>query len=179
MNFNIEKDINYSNYDKNHLCNIYFPIDNMKKYTSIILVHGGAWQRGNKDLECFSNFAKELCLNDNVVIVPSHNLGPEFKYPTQLDDLFHCLSFVNNNIEKYFGISNKIHLIGHSSGGHIITMMALKYSEYYKKFNLPKENIIESIIPISGVFDIYSLYKKNSKMIKPAFGTDKNVKFKN
>jgi hypothetical protein len=54
-------------------------------------------------------------------------------------------------------------------------MLGLKYFENYEKFELPSENIIKNIISISGVFDLFSMYKKNAKMIIPAFGKNKNV----
>jgi acetyl esterase/lipase len=52
--------------------------------------------------------------------------APVAKYPQQLEDVFGALKWVYENIGRYGGSNRKIFLGGHSSGGHLAALAAMR-----------------------------------------------------
>ena len=129
----------------------------------IILIHGGAWFRGDKAVE--KQTAERLILDDFTVIVPNHRLAPIFIYPSAKEDILNVYNWVRKS--KYFLGDDKLFAIGQSTGGNLAIEMGL-----------------ETGIPIaswSGVIDIYNWYLEHEE-VKPIIDVDnetKDIKSKN
>ena len=116
------KDINYCGDDNEaHLLDIYVPegMNSESFDEAFLLIHGGAFVYGNKELDkCFGMHVAE---SSNIpVINVNYRLAPE---ATMVDMLSDCLAAVDYVNEKY-GV-NKLHTTGDSAGGYLAYMMSL------------------------------------------------------
>jgi len=95
----------------------------------VIFIHGGYWKEGNKDIYGFlgRNFAKK----DVVTVIPNYTLSPNGNYDTMAKEVAAAIEWTYKNIEKHNGNPNQIFLMGHSAGGHLITLVGTnpKYLE--------------------------------------------------
>ncbi|MEW5939835.1 MAG: alpha/beta hydrolase [Chloroflexota bacterium] len=87
----------------------------------MIFVHGGAWRRGNK-----SNVdAKPAGFNGQGFIFVSVNyrLIPEVDVTQEVWDVTRAIAWVHDNIAAYGGDPDKIFLLGHSAGAHLVSLI--------------------------------------------------------
>ena len=84
----------------------------------MIYVHGGGWRRGNK-----SNVdAKPAAFNQHgfAFISMDYRLIPEVDIAEQVGDVTAAIAWVKSNIARYGGDPNRIFLMGHSAGAHLV-----------------------------------------------------------
>jgi len=102
---------------------------NSKKKPVVIFIHGGYWNEGNKDMYGFlgRDFAKKGILT----VIPNYTLSPEGNYNTMAEEVAAAIKWTHENISKYNGNPDKIFLMGHSAGGHLIALVGTnpKYLE--------------------------------------------------
>lgn len=138
------KDIAYQNNEVSareaaNLLNVFTPRKATNgKLPVIIFVHGGYWEEGNKDIYGFlgRNFAK----HDMVTVIPNYRLSPNASYDGMAKDVVKALQWTQEHIADYGGDADQIYLMGHSAGGHLITLIATN-PDY-----LGKTSIIKGII---------------------------------
>ena len=116
-----------------------------KKAPTLIWIHGGYWQRGDKSIYSFlaSPFVE---IGANVIIV-GYDLCPNVSMTRISEELREAVSFIWNN-GKILGINrDKISVMGHSAGGHLTQMMmATDWPARDSAFPL---DIIKAGIPVS------------------------------
>jgi acetyl esterase/lipase len=118
----------------------------------LIMIHGGAWQTGQKELLGF--------IGPAVVDLPAifvsiqYRLAPAHKYPACLDDTLDAVAWVVRNIERYGGSAERLYLGGHSSGGHLSALVTLR-RDLVAQRGLPKD-VIKACFPVSGVYNMDS-----------------------
>lgn len=116
-----------------------------------IFVHGGAWRSGlAKDFayaaELFVNAGSHLVVLDFInVLEAGGNLMP------MADQVRRAVAWVYRNAKTFGGDANRIHISGHSSGGHLAGVILT--TDWRKDFNLPLD-IIKGGLCCSGLFDL-------------------------
>lgn len=96
----------------------------------VIWIHGGAWAIGDKrnDMPKKSSFFTNL---GYVFVSVNYRLSPfpedlnndsRIKHPAHIVDVADAIQWIQSNIEKYGGNSNKTVLIGHSAGAHLVAL---------------------------------------------------------
>jgi len=96
----------------------------------IILIHGGSWVGGDKsDLILFvdtikARFPRYAIFNLNYRLAAS----PNNLFPTQENDVNAAITFIYNNANTKYIISNKYVLIGVSAGAHLAMLQGFKYT---------------------------------------------------
>lgn len=108
---------------------IYKPADAAKKKLPIIiLIHGGGWALG--DLDCYENMARFFCVETkSIVISAGYRLAPEHKFPAGLNDCFSCLQWTHKHAAELGGDSQRITLMGDSSGGNLAAAVCLRAAQ--------------------------------------------------
>lgn len=141
-NLNCTLDVRYADGDNQKL-DLFLCGD--KKAPTLIWIHGGYWQRGDKSIYSFlaSPFVE---IGVNVIIV-GYDLCPNVSMTRISEELREAVSFIWNN-EKILGINrDKISVMGHSAGGHLTQMMmATDWPARDSAFPL---DIIKAGIPVS------------------------------
>lgn len=85
-----------------------------------IYVHGGAWTMGDKALPPHETL---LYTERGIILVSvNYRLGPDHKYPTNIEDIRAATEWVKANIHRYGGDPDAIVLTGHSAGAHLVAL---------------------------------------------------------
>ena len=104
------------------------PTDNYQKLPVIIYAHGGGWILGGKETHdmLIRTIANKV---GAAVIFPEYSLAPEFQYPTQLEEIYGVIKYVNEKPEEFNVDNTKIILAGDSAGANMATVLAIKSQE--------------------------------------------------
>ena len=115
-----------------------------------VLIHGGAFRNGHK--EWMGAHAPMITSLPAVLVSPNYRLVPRVRLPDGVSDCFDALGWVYKNIVRYGGDPQRIHVGGHSAGGHLATMLALDQASLRKR-GVP-HTAIRSCLPISSAFSL-------------------------
>jgi arylformamidase len=112
----------------------------------LIFWHGGGWTNGYRQYVHF--MAKHVCALGVVLVAPSYRLVSEAKLPAAYEDALACLAHVHAQAAKYRGKPSSILLSGHSAGGHLAALVALRRQS-------PVQQAIQACLPISAIMDLH------------------------
>ncbi len=135
----------------NQSLDIYIPekaaADNQRPV--LVFFYGGRWTDGNKEMYQFvgETFAQQ----GYVVVIPDYRKYPEVKFPTFVEDGAQAVAWTFNNIQSYFGNTDKLFLMGHSAGAHIAGLVTAA-PEYLNAHQL-EPDIIDAFAGLAGPYD--------------------------
>ena len=98
------------------------------KLPVLIFIHGGSWNKGRKEIYDFmgTRFARR----DVVTVIIDYPLAPDYKVPEMEKAAVQAVNWVYNHIETYGGDPDQIYVSGHSAGGHLAALAAIKKEPY-------------------------------------------------
>ncbi|EGG19390.1 hypothetical protein DFA_02177 [Cavenderia fasciculata] len=156
-------DIAYATQHSSQKMDIYEPsLDGVEPGTLfplMVYVHGGFWM--DRDKSDYLTMGRYFASKGIVVAVVNYRLSKKahkvpVRYPTHNQDLAQAISWLVDNQSDYRYDSNNIHLVGHSCGAHMISMIALKPTDYLTPSS---PYTIRSCIGIQGIYDISQLIR--------------------
>lgn len=92
-------------------------------HPAVILIHGGAWQSGDKISH--ARFGELMVEWGYAAFAINHRLAPEFPFPAAVADVQCALAWVREHAAKYGVDPDRIALMGTSSGGHLAALAGL------------------------------------------------------
>lgn len=109
---------------------IYYNSELTKQRPVVIYVHGGAWSIGDKasQMDNKIQFFRSL---DYVLVSINYRLSPNpadllnpnrIKFPIHNQDVATAIKWVHENIQEYGGDADKMALLGHSAGAHLVSL---------------------------------------------------------
>lgn len=113
-------------YCKRHL-QIIFPykpeMKEDEKYPLILFIPGSAWHKQEmyNDIPQYATLAKR----GFVVVAMEYRESDIAAFPAQIEDVYNALNFIPSIADNFHIDTNKIFLMGNSSGGHIAMMSVL------------------------------------------------------
>ena len=139
---------------------IYCPEQTSKESTSsrapvLIFIHGGYWRSLYKEDHAF--VAPALNALGACTVVLNYDLCPNVTIEQITQQMLKAVAWVWAHIEEFGGDPNRIHLVGHSAGGHLSAMLM---NAKWRKYNaqLPKD-LVKSALSISGLHELESIRK--------------------
>ena len=99
---------------------VYRPRGIEEKLPVIVVVHGGGWVYGNKELYQF--YAMSLAQRGFAVVNYSYRLAPETKFPAQIEDTNEVIVWMFENQDTYGLDMEHVFLVGDSAGGHLAAL---------------------------------------------------------
>lgn len=140
---------------------VYLPANRTTTTTKVIvMIHGGAWNAGDKgDMTPFvDSFNRRL--PDYAVININYRLAltTATLFPTQELDVKAAMQFIADHISEYL-ISQKIVLLGASAGAHLALLQGNKYSSPFR----PK-----AIVSLFAPSDMVDMYNNPANPLVPA-----------
>ena len=115
----------------------------------LMFVHGGAWDRGSKDIYKF--LAEGFTKSGYDIVLPNYRLYPDAIFPNFLEDNAKAVAFT---AETFPG--RPIVLIGHSAGGYNVLMLALE-DKFLAKFGVTLCETIRGVIALAAPVGVIPL----------------------
>ncbi|MBN9452182.1 MAG: alpha/beta hydrolase [Bosea sp.] len=129
----------------------------------VFFIYGGSWANGAKDTYSFVGDA--LSARGFVTVIADYRLIPEVRFPTFIEDGAQALRFVRDNIARFGGAPEAIHLMGHSAGAYNAMMLTLD-QRYLASVGM-RGGDIRSMVGLSGPYDFLPF---DIDVTKEAFG---------
>lgn len=97
---------------------------------TVIMVHGGGWRSGTKEM--MAGFASRLAHLGYIVLVPEYRLSLEAIYPAGINDLKELIRWCYSHQKKYRFDTNKLAILGTSSGAQMASQLGNNVDTVYK-----------------------------------------------
>ncbi len=115
----------------------------------VVFFYGGSWSSGERGDYRF--VAQSLTAHGIVVVIADYRLYPDVRFPAFVEDAAAAVGWTFRHIARYQGDPAKIYLIGHSAGGHIVSLLALD-SRYLATQSL-RSSLLAGVIGLSSPTD--------------------------
>lgn len=114
------------------------------KYPTVVVIYGGAWQRGNPGAN--AEFNQYIANHGYTVFAIAYRHAPKYQFPAQLDDVRTALNFIRKHATEYEADPERMVLLGRSAGAHLAMLAAYQTDappirgvvNYYGPVNLPE-----------------------------------------
>jgi acetyl esterase/lipase len=88
----------------------------------MIYVHGGGWAKGDKS--AVGEKATVFAENGYVFVSTNYRMTSEVEFPVHAEDVARAIAWVYENAKDYGGDPNRLFLMGHSAGAHLVSLVA-------------------------------------------------------
>jgi arylformamidase len=112
----------------------------------LIFWHGGGWTNGYRQYVHF--MARHVCALGIALVAPSYRLVTSHKLPAAYEDALSCLAHAHAHAAGFGGDAKRIVLSGHSAGGHLAALVALRRQSAV-------HSSIQACLPISAIMDLH------------------------
>src|SRR5688572_21354161 len=114
-----------------------------------VFVHGGRWLRR---IRPNNHFLAEPFVRAGVTFVAlGFGVIPDVRLPVMVEQIRRGIAWLHANIKRFGGDPDRIHVSGHSSGGHLAAVLL---TTDWPKYGLPAD-IVKSGVCISGMYDLH------------------------
>lgn len=160
-------DVEYGKHFKQKL-DVFLP-DSPKNAPIIIMVHGGAWKMGDKArFKSVDNKVSRWCPKGYIVISLNYRLLPKADPMMQASDVANAMIYVQAHAKEWGGDEQKILLMGHSSGGHLVSLISSNPNRY-----AGLKPWLGTVSLDSAAMDVVALMnEKRNRFYDDAFGED-------
>lgn len=144
----------------------------------VMWVHGGGWRAGDKrneptKVELFNDLGYVFVSVNYRLSAPAGDPNRPI-HPTHADDVGAAVAWVEDNIDRYGGDGTNIELLGHSAGGHLVSLVGV--DPHYIKQAGGDANAVTCVI--SNDTEGYDLVERaaqggsSERLVTNAFGAD-------
>lgn len=110
--------------DRGQRLDVYAPPGGVRDAPVLLFFHGGGWVSGH--LGWLRFMAPHVTKLGFLFVAGSYRLAPRCRWPAQYEDVRDALWFVHRNTESWGGDPGRIAIAGHSAGGHLAALVALR-----------------------------------------------------
>ena len=135
----------------------------------MIYVHGGGGRKGDKSAVgqkpgVFSDLGW-------VLVSTNYRLIPDGRHPNNVDDIAAAISWVHKNIADHGGDPDRIFLMGHSAGAHLVSLVATDQRQLKRHGHTL--DVIKGVISLdTNAYDVARQVAGSSGLYRQVFGSD-------
>jgi arylformamidase len=116
----------------------------------LVFIHGGYWRAFDKKNHAF--VAPAFTREGVCVVVPNYALCPDVTVPDIVMQMVRAVAWTWRHIARHGGDPRRIHVAGHSAGGHLAAMMLACLWEIHDPALPP--DLVKGAISLSGLHDL-------------------------
>ena len=135
-----------------HALDIYKPAQSHPPV--VVFVYGGGWRTGDRADYRFVGAA--LAARGFLTVVPDYREYPEVKYPGFVQDAAAAVAWTKAHAAQYGGDPDRLFLMGHSAGAHIVAMLTLDKA-FLAAEGLDPDRDIAGMVGLAGPYDFLPL----------------------
>ncbi|MBN3582696.1 alpha/beta hydrolase fold domain-containing protein [Algoriphagus aestuarii] len=129
---------------------VFSPLNAESLRPGIVMVHGGGWKSGDKELQI--PMAITLAEKGYVTAVVEYRLSPEAQYPAAIHDVKEAIRWLKVHADEFGIDTSQMVISGSSAGGQIATLVGMTNTwEYEGVTNLEATAEVQAIIDMDGV----------------------------
>jgi arylformamidase len=121
----------------------------------LVFIHGGYWRSRQLDKISYTFALEPVVAAGALVATIDYDLCPDVTLDVLVNQVQRACAWVWRHARDYGGDPERLHVSGHSAGGHLSAMMAATDWPAFEQ-SLPRD-MIKSIVPVSGLFDLEPL----------------------
>ena len=157
--------------DPHQRLDVYAPDAGTSRASIVLMVHGGGWKRGDKDLDSVVTQKIARWVPDGIVFVSvDYRMLPEADPRVQALDVARALAYVQRHAAAWGGDGQHVVLMGHSAGAHLIAL--LEASPAWTA-QAGAGDCLGTVLLDSGALDVPALMQaRHLPLYDEAFGSD-------
>ncbi|PZX49414.1 pectinesterase family protein [Algoriphagus chordae] len=129
---------------------VFFPNSAESPRPGIVMVHGGGWKSGDKELQI--PMAIALAERGFVTAVVEYRLSPEAQYPAAIHDVKEAIRWLKVHANEFGIDTSRMAISGSPAGGQIAALVGMTNTrEYEGVTSLESTAEIQAIIDMDGV----------------------------
>ena len=120
------------------------------KHPTIVVIYGGAWQRGSPNDDAL--FSRYMAARGYTVVAIDYRHAPRYRFPAQLEDVQSALTYIQQHADSLDVDLERLALMGRSAGAHLAMLAA------YQSGTLPNGIPIRAVVNYYGPVDLTKGY---------------------
>jgi acetyl esterase/lipase len=137
----VQRDLAYGPHPAQR-CDFFAP-ESAQRAPILVVWHGGGWTNGDREWVHF--MAPAVAAIGMVLVAPGYRLAHEARLPAAADDAAEVIRWLRPQAAPWGGDADRLYLAGHSAGGHLAALTALRAGP---------EHGIRGCLPISAIMDL-------------------------
>jgi arylformamidase len=121
----------------------------------LVFIHGGYWR--SRDKSDFSFLARGYARAGVTTALVNYALCPAVSIEHIVRQMLRAHAWLWRNVQRYGGDPARIHVCGHSAGGHLAAMMAACDWPRHEP-DLPAD-LVRAVMSVSGIHDLVPLLR--------------------
>jgi len=145
--------------------------DGAGPFAAVILVHGGAWNAGDKSGGPSKGYMapmhEPLTRAGLAWFSINYRLAPKHRYPACIEDVETAIRWVKAHAAEFHVDPNRIALSGESAGGHLVALAAVRANDATR---------VAAVVPFYGPFDLVGRLQPGDALsanMQALFGSEK------
>lgn len=140
----------------------------------LLMVHGGGWRTGDKAApKAIANKVQHWCAKGWIVVSANYRLLPKAVPLEQADDVARALAFVGREAPRWGARADRLVLMGHSAGAHLVSLLAADSSPVVAHGG-PRE-WTATVALDSAAFNVVEIMsQRHLPLYDRAFGSDRD-----
>ena len=162
-------DLPYGTHARQRL-DVYRPLQ-ARSAPILLMVHGGAWSKGDKRMgRVVDNKLARWLPQGYLFVSVNYRLLPDAKPLQQVEDIAQALSYVQQHAPQWGGDPQRVVLLGHSAGAHLVSLLSADGA-------IAKRHAVQpwlgTVALDSAAFDVDSIMRgKHYRFYDQAFGAE-------
>jgi acetyl esterase/lipase len=137
----------------------------------IVMVHGGGWRIGDKSSPgVVGNKMTHWLPQDYILVSVNYGLLPDVKVDAQADAIARSVAYVETHAAEWGGDGNKLILMGHSAGAHLVALTSADPSVVIAQGGHAWRGTV--VLDSAGLDVASVMNKRHPKLYDDAFGGD-------
>lgn len=162
-------DLPYGSHERQRL-DVYRPLQ-ASAAPILLMVHGGAWAKGDKRMgRVVENKLARWLPQGYLFVSVNYRLLPETGPLQQVEDIALALSYVQQQAQSWGGDPQRVVLLGHSAGAHLVSLLSADNAIAARFSAKPW---LGTVALDSAAFDVDSIMRgKHYRLYDRAFGDE-------